>query len=160
MDGFAIRRADADDIETLIGARIGMLSDLGETDESVLAAVEAAFRDYLAEAMSDPAFEAWIAHDGEEDIGTAIVVFYRLPPGPRNPTGRIAHLLNVYVRPDRRRQGIATALVGHVVERAEQRGASVVDLIASDQGRHVYDRLGFTPSAAMRLSLHDIRDMS
>lgn len=149
----AIRTAGPEDIETLVAARIGMFSEIGETDDAALARTAEDFRSYLATALHDGTFEAYVAEDEGEWTGTAATVFYRQPPNPRNASGGMAHVLNVYVRPEARRAGVATALIRHACARAHERGAGVVDLVASDAGRPVYERLGFEPVASMRLHL-------
>ncbi|OPY86816.1 MAG: Acetyltransferase (GNAT) family protein [Syntrophaceae bacterium PtaU1.Bin231] len=50
----------------------------------------------------------------------------------------------VLTHPDDRRQGLASALVGRLLEIATHRGIPTVKLDATDQGRPIYARLGFT----------------
>jgi GNAT superfamily N-acetyltransferase len=51
-------------------------------------------------------------------------------------------LASVFVRPDARGQGIASAVVGAVVEEARRRGETEMHLFTPDQQR-LYARLGF-----------------
>jgi ribosomal protein S18 acetylase RimI-like enzyme len=61
-------------------------------------------------------------------------------------TPSICYLSDLYVRPQERRRGVATALLGAVVEWGRERGAEVMTLevLSTNVGaRSVYDRLGF-----------------
>jgi ribosomal protein S18 acetylase RimI-like enzyme len=56
------------------------------------------------------------------------------------------HLETIYVRPQARRQGVATALLRHGVERAQAAGVEHLSLdvvAANDVARAVWERLGF-----------------
>jgi GNAT superfamily N-acetyltransferase len=75
--------------------------------------------------------------EGEPPVGFA---FGEILPN------RVAHLNIVYVRPDRRRQGITKALLREFATRAREGGAEHVTLDVSTQnevGRTVWQRLGF-----------------
>jgi GNAT superfamily N-acetyltransferase len=150
MGDLQIRAAGHDDVEILVAARVGMFTDMGEDEPASLAATAEGFRSYLASALDDGSFEAWVEEEDGAWVGSAAAVFYRLPPNPRNRSGTMAHVLNVYVRPSDRRRGVATALLRHARARCTERGVGIVDLVASDEGRPVYERLGFSPSAGMR----------
>ena len=139
------------DGETLVRHRRRMFEDMGRDDPEMLDSMESAFRDYLEGALPSGEFEAWIAEDEGGAAGSIGLVEYRLPPGCVNPTGRFAYAVSLYVEPHMRRRGIATLLVGTLVGRARERGIGVVALHASEQGRHLYERLGFQPSPEMRL---------
>jgi ribosomal protein S18 acetylase RimI-like enzyme len=65
--------------------------------------------------------------------------------------GPEAIILNVYVERDWRRRGVAEALMRAVLEALAARGISRVVLHASDDGRRLYERLGFVPTNEMRL---------
>ena len=57
-----------------------------------------------------------------------------------------AEILNVFVRPDRRRQGIATTLLGTALERVQARGARRVWLEVRESNLaalHIYEAAGF-----------------
>lgn len=78
--------------------------------------------------------------------------------GTRGPDGRVTSRADLYQRdgaaqieevmthPDFRRQGLATTIVLHAVERARADGDELIFLLADaeDWPRHLYRRLGFT----------------
>jgi ribosomal protein S18 acetylase RimI-like enzyme len=57
--------------------------------------------------------------------------------------GGIAGLYWIGTRPEARRQGIATALTAHTLRQAQQAGATLAVLQASDMGQPIYRTLGF-----------------
>ncbi|MCC6647142.1 MAG: GNAT family N-acetyltransferase [Polyangiaceae bacterium] len=60
----------------------------------------------------------------------------------RAPLGAVAVLGKLLVRPDARRRGLARALVTRAIEASQ---GAVVSLVATDEGRPLYDSLGFSP---------------
>lgn len=60
---------------------------------------------------------------------------------------------DVYTDPAHRRQGLASRLSGEAIDWLRQREVKVVRLLASPQGRGIYERLGFRASDEMVLSL-------
>ncbi|MGH9613570.1 MAG: GNAT family N-acetyltransferase, partial [Bryobacteraceae bacterium] len=65
--------------------------------------------------------------------------------GPRG------NILNVYTRPESRRQGIARLLVGAATGWCRENGVRAVILHASAEGRELYQSLGFKPTNEMRI---------
>ena len=52
----------------------------------------------------------------------------------------------MYTQAQYRRRGLATRLLGRVLDEARSRGCTVARLHASAQGRTLYESLGFTAS--------------
>ena len=69
-----------------------------------------------------------------------------LMPTFSHPTGRRAHLMNVYTAPDYRGQGIAHRMVEMLIEEARRRGVTEISLDATTSGRPLYRKLGFQDS--------------
>ena len=61
-------------------------------------------------------------------------------------------MLNVYVEPGCRRRGVAEALMRAILGALAARGIRRVVLHASDEGRRLYERLGFLATNEMRLA--------
>ena len=57
-----------------------------------------------------------------------------------------AHLMNVYTREQYRRLGIASRMVEMLIQEARGRGVTEISLDATESGRPLYERLGFTAS--------------
>ncbi len=97
-----------------------------------------------------------LAMEQEEVIGCATLCYIRMMPTFSHPTGKRAHLMNVYTREQYRRQGIAARMVEMLIREARDRGVTEISLDATESGRLLYEKLGFTPSQeCMVLSLRD-----
>jgi GNAT superfamily N-acetyltransferase len=64
-----------------------------------------------------------------------------------------AYVSNVYVEPQQRRRGLATALTQRCIDWAREHGCVIVRLRTSKMGRHVYSAMGFSQSDEMELPL-------
>ncbi|MBR3279110.1 MAG: GNAT family N-acetyltransferase [Lachnospiraceae bacterium] len=138
------RIANKDDIELLMSSRLEMLrvvnnlsDDYVYTDEIVNES-----RDYFLNG--DHA--TILALDGGEVIGCASMSFMRIMPTFSHPTGKRAHLMNVYTRSSHRRQGIARRMVEMLIDETWARGATEISLDATKMGRPLYESLGFVNS--------------
>ena len=87
-----------------------------------------------------------LAFDGDKVIGCASMSFIRIMPTFGHPTGKRAHLMNVYTRREYRRQGIARKMVELLIGETWKRGATEISLDATKLGRPLYESLGFTDS--------------
>jgi GNAT superfamily N-acetyltransferase len=127
----------------------------GEADTGAIAELRAL---WSAGTGADPAFErrmaAWLeaeggrrttflAVDGGRPLGMASVFEYRRMPKPGRPDSRWGYVSNVFVRPECRRRGIASALLGEIVALAERRGYARLVLSPSDEALELYRRAGF-----------------
>ena len=87
-----------------------------------------------------------LALDGEIPIACATLCYKTCIPTRGHPTGRRAHLMNVYTAEGYRRQGIAKALILALQEEAAGRGVTEITLDATDAGRRLYAALGYRAS--------------
>ena len=139
-----VRRAGLDDIATVVDLRLALFRDLdSQTANSALAPAQLAIRDFLQRKMPTDSYIAWLAElDGKVVASTSMVVLEKMPSS-HNLTGLEAYLMSVYTLPAYRRLGAAAALVRTALSYARERRISRVSLHASDQGRPLYERLGF-----------------
>jgi GNAT superfamily N-acetyltransferase len=66
-----------------------------------------------------------------------------LGTGVGTANGRVGWVGAIFVALDQRRNGLGTVLSAAVVDELERRGCSTQVLIATDEGRPIYERLGF-----------------
>lgn len=84
-----------------------------------------------------------LAFDGEKAVGCATVCYITLMPTFDHPTGKRAHIMNVYTNADYRRRGIARQMITMLLDEARERGATYVSLDATKSGKPLYTSLGF-----------------
>ncbi|MBZ5704363.1 MAG: GNAT family N-acetyltransferase [Acidobacteriia bacterium] len=143
-----IREATLDDIPEILRHRRGMYEDMDYTETQSLATMVATSEQYLSQALANRSFRVWFALAG----GGAVVI----SPWPSHPYDlecRRATILNLYVYPEFRRQGIARRLMQTMIEWCTNQGFAAVSLHASTDGRHLYETLGFKPTNEMRFPL-------
>ena len=149
-----IRTATLDDCDTIIAHRRAMFSEMGHRDEAALDAMTHFFRPWLRRKMEAREYLTWlaIAPDGAVAGGTGLWLMDWAPHmiGPGTPRGNI---LNVYTAPQFRRQGIARRLVTEILNWCRANRIHTVILHASQDGRSLYEALGFQPTNEMRLNL-------
>jgi GNAT superfamily N-acetyltransferase len=148
-----IRLATVADAETIVRHRERMFADMGDGSEQTRAAMVAAARPFIRAGLADGSYRAWLAElDGRVVAGGGVAIV-GFQPTPLDPGPRRAWVLNVYTEPAFRRQGLARQIVEHIIAWCREQGFAAVMLHASDDGRPLYEELGFQPTNEMRLLL-------
>jgi GNAT superfamily N-acetyltransferase len=139
------------DIEQIVTHRRRMFEDMGAEDKDRLSAMEASFRPWLIDHMRREVYHSWFACNAEgKAVAGADVWLIDWPPGQFDISLYRGYILNVYTHPDYRRQGLAKQLVQTCRDWCYDHDVKIVSLHASDEGRKVYEGLGFTPTNEMR----------
>jgi GNAT superfamily N-acetyltransferase len=158
VPGILIRAATVGDIPALIHHRRSMWWEMGRQDAAALDLMEAAARDYFCTAIPDGSYRGFLAqNESEEIVGGAGVVISPWPGSFDQRLPRRAMILNMYVEKPYRRRGIARALMEKMIEWCRREEFAYVGLHASDEGRPLYEKLGFRPTNEMRLELRPRR---
>ena len=89
---------------------------------------------------------AWLATEAERPVGMVNLAVFERMPQAGVPDARWAYLANLWVEPDRRRRGVASALVTAAVDWARAEGMERVVLNPSETSRPLYQALGFRPA--------------
>ncbi|MCD8316689.1 MAG: GNAT family N-acetyltransferase [Eggerthellaceae bacterium] len=113
----------------------------GDTDMN---AYYAHNRAYYESHIPDGTHIACFAYIGDEIVGCGGICLYEEMPSPDNECGRCAYLMNIYTIPSCRGHGIGGKIVTYLIEAAKEKGASKIYLETSDDGRRLYEELGFT----------------
>jgi GNAT superfamily N-acetyltransferase len=150
----SIRPATPSDLATLLEFRLAMLATVF-AQEAGPTLDQAILRDdnekWIGEHLGRDFF-AWIADVDGEAAASAGLMWFAHPPGPINPIGREAYIFNVYTRPEARRMGLARALMERLVEEAKAAGVRRIWLRSSDDGRPLYEELGFRAGNYLELT--------
>ena len=148
-----LRPATSEDVPELLLHRRGMYEAMGYTDDKALAGMMKTSEPYLREAMANGTLHAWVAEAEGRVIGGGLIIVSPWLSHPYDQECRRATVLNMYVDPEFRRQGIARKLMQTMIAWCRKQGFAGVALHASDQGRPLYESLGFEPTTEMRLKL-------
>ena len=152
-----IRRATEADTGTLATHRVAMFRDMHSLDPRAERELFDAAQTHIGEAMASGEYVAWLAYLPDESgriVGGTGVQLRRLLPRPgdggaRVLVGREGIVLNMYVAHEFRRRGVARRLMEQIL--AWIPGTDVVRLVlhASDDGRPLYESMGFEPTNEM-----------
>lgn len=133
--------AGSEDIELLMSSRLEMLRIVNDLDYDYQYDEELirCSRDYFLNGDQTTI----LALDEGKVIGCASMSYMWIMPTFSHPTGKRAHLMNVYTNKDYRRMGIARKMVQMLIDDAWNKGATEISLDATESGRPLYESLGF-----------------
>ena len=158
-DLFRLRLARPADAETIAWHRARMFQDMGELPSNLFETFRAKSRDRLHDALAHGEYVGWLAspeNDSNTIVGGAGVHLHRTLPHPLSRSalaeGRLGVIGNVFTEPEWRRRGVAEMLLRRIIEWARAERLDRLVLHASEEGRALYERLGFVTSNEMRLA--------
>lgn len=156
---FLIRAGTLADAETVVAHRRAMFLAMGYPDDDAMQAMIERFRPWLLAKMRAEEYLAWFAVDrlavaNDQSVAAGLGMWLMDWPPHLLGLGRWRpNILNVYTRPESRRQGLARRLVEHALAWCRANHLSTVILHASAAGRPLYQSMGFQPTSEMRLIL-------
>lgn len=135
-----IRRATVDDIPSIVELRLAFRRHFGPVgDEDALRRDVA---DYLRRAMPSEACVVWVSECDGAIVGSGVMTVYERMM--HNGVGRERYVLSMFTAPEHRGRGIASDMIGQIVDYAKAHDLSLW-LMATDEGRPIYERVGFRP---------------
>ena len=151
---YRFRAATTRDLATLTGHRLAMFADIRKTAEDLLHRHGREYRAWVRPLLARKEVVGIIAEDANgSPVASGCVWFQPSQPRILMPKTRTPYIMSMYTLPAHRGHGLATAIVLRLVAEARRRRYPRVTLHASDQGRVVYERLGFEDTSEMRLWL-------
>jgi GNAT superfamily N-acetyltransferase len=156
QSGITIREALPSESAIILHHRRSMFRDMGEGSAEELDRMVEVATPWLARALADGSYRHWLALDNSVDrsgqvAGGGGLYLYPWPANPKDPCTERAIILNVYTEPEFRKQGIARKIMLTILAWSRQRGLRSVNLHASNEGRPLYESLGFLATNEMRL---------
>ncbi len=152
---YTLRPATAADAETIVYQRSSMFKAMG-VEVARVEAAEAPFRLWLVEKLAAGEYLGWLAlSPGGEIVAGAGMWLKEWIPNPYAPSTPYGYILNVFTEPEHRGQGLAHRLVDTCVAYCQAHDIPTLLLHASDAGRPIYERIGFSATNEMRLRLQD-----
>lgn len=143
-ENYEYKKATIADIDELVRTRIIVLRAANKLSNDVdMSLVEKESYEYYKSALETGEHIAYPVYDNETLIGAGGVSFYKVIPTYHNPTGKKAYIMNMYMAPEYRRQGIAFHTLDLLVKDAREQGVSQIALEATDMGRPLYEKYGF-----------------
>jgi GNAT superfamily N-acetyltransferase len=147
-----IREARSSEMVEIMRHRRGMYTDMGFEDATALDAMEHTSEEFIRKAIIDGEYHQWFAETSQSRvIGGVAVLVHPWVSSPTNPRPERAYVLNMYVYPEFRRQGIARELMRTAIEWCRKHRFRSLYLHASENGRRLYEELGFKSTNEMRI---------
>jgi GNAT superfamily N-acetyltransferase len=131
-----------------------MFADMRPTEPERLEALRVAFLPWIQARLESGDYLGWLAETPEKQVvaGAGLwLIDWPLDPQTLNP--RRPYILNVYVEREHRRRGLARRVVQAAVDYCREAGYQRVILHASEEGRLLYETMGFVATREMRLDL-------
>ncbi|XRG77082.1 GNAT family N-acetyltransferase [Rossellomorea sp. GAMAL-10_SWC] len=132
-------------IEQVISLRLKLLNELEELkslEEEKL--IETSTREYLNTALSKNEFISYMAENNGVPVSISGMVLFKRPPYLENLQGIEAYILNMYTVNEFRGNGLARRLLEKCIDECKKNGVKRVWLHASEDGRPLYKKMGFT----------------
>ena len=154
MSELVIRPAAIAEAPIIAAHRRAMFEDMGYRDREQLDWMEARFREWVVDRLARGEYVGWFVIGPEGAVVAGVGVWVMdWPPHIVDRDGRRANVLNVYTHPAYRRRGLARRLMGVALDWCRAQGIRTVILHTSDEGRLLYESLGFKATREMRLKL-------
>ena len=156
---FRVRLATVDDAEIISWHRARMFSDMGEIPPHLFEQFRTTSRDRVRELFKSGEYVGWLASPAgkpEQIVAGAGAQLRRVLPHPADEKafaqGRQAVIINVFTEPEWRRKGLAALLLEHIIQWSREQKLDRLLLHASEQGRALYERLGFVSTNEMKFA--------
>ncbi len=138
-----IYQAQKEDIPSLVQLRMLYLySDFPDMNKEDAELIEERLPEYFSRHLNQDLF-CFLAKKEEEILSCAFLLISEKPMSPSFINGKTGTLLNVYTKPQYRRQGIAKALIHELLKEAETMNLSTVECKSTEEGYGLYKASGF-----------------
>ena len=134
-----------------------MFQDMGDVSSDAFEILRTKARARLEQWIDSGDYIGWLATSADKPetiVGGAGIQLQPILPRPVDTSiigeGRQATIVNVFTEPQWRRHGIASLLVKEIVNWSKDQRIDRLLLHASDEGRSLYQKLGFIATTEMR----------
>lgn len=149
----SLRPVTSSDCDLICHHREAMFRESGHP-EDILVSMAEPYRIWQQASLEDGSYFGFVAEKEGNAIAGVGLMAIDWPPNPRHPqVAKRGYVLNLFVEPDARRQGIAGQLMAAAERAFEERGLSYVILHSTKQGRALYEVEGWTQTSEMAKKL-------
>jgi len=149
---YRIRPAELADVPVIAHHRAAMWRDISGLSPEEYAALRQACEEWTRGLFQKGEYAGWVVEQGGTAVaGGGLLIREHGPYSGRYSPGRWAHIVNVYTEPAHRRRGLARLVMQTILAWCAEQEFADVTLTASDEGRPLYESLGFAPTNDMRL---------
>jgi GNAT superfamily N-acetyltransferase len=157
-DSFRVRRATPQDADIIAWHRARMFEDMGDVSGEAFEILRTKACTKLEQWLTKENYIGWLATPADQPemvVAGAGVQLQPILPRPVKVStigeGRQGTIVNVFTEPRWRRRGIAWLLIQEIIIWSGDQQLDRLILHASNEGRSIYEKLGFVASNEMRL---------
>ena len=143
-----IKQLSLKEIDILIELRMEVLADVFKNDFEKTAPAETEKlkrenKNYYLNQLKNNGHIACVVYDNNKVIGCGGMCLYNEMPSPDNINGKCAYLMNIYVKPEYRKQGVGKKICSWLIGQAKSKDITKIYLESSDAAKDMYENLGF-----------------
>ena len=150
---YQFRLLRVEDVPTLIHHRCQMFTDMGQGKHPKMEGMLVAFENWAVGAIERGHHTGFVAEHQGQAVSSLSLIFPEYSPRLQDLDAHRPYIFNIYTEPQHRRKGLARKLVEMALELCQERGATLVALHASEDGRALYESLGFKASNEMTIAI-------
>jgi GNAT superfamily N-acetyltransferase len=151
---FRLRAARTGDLATLVLHRRGMWEDMGIKGKVKHAQADRVYGEWARKRLRDKSLLAWIVENRAGNaVSSGCLWLQPRQPSPGNSQKFQPYLLSMYTVPEYRGKGLASKVVRAAVDWTRAHNYASLRLHASEKGRRVYRKQGFSRTWEMRLNM-------
>jgi GNAT superfamily N-acetyltransferase len=149
---YRIRPAEPRDVPVIAHHRAAMFRDMGSIPQQDYEVLRQASTDWIGGLINSGRYAGWLIEQQDTVVAGGGLLIREMGPGPGcYRVSRWAHIVNVYTELAHRRRGLARQVMESMLDWCAAHAYDLVTLAASDEGRPLYESLGFRPTNEMRL---------
>jgi GNAT superfamily N-acetyltransferase len=117
--------------------------------ESASIEIEQAYLRKLSEELPGGSCRCWVIENRNQIVASGGITMVSLVPTPNDFSSKVAYLHSMYTEKEFRGKNLADRIVRKALECCKANGIKRVILNASEAGRPIYERIGFSSSPDM-----------
>jgi GNAT superfamily N-acetyltransferase len=150
MNDYGIRQGTAADASVVARHRALMFHEMGHLPEAEMVSFEREAVPIIEAAIRGGTYRPWLAETADDIVAGGGLQLRPLLPRPESRQAPEAIILNMYVQPAHRRRGLARRLLEVMLDWCRSQNIVRIVLHPSDQGRPLYESMGFQPTGELR----------
>jgi len=152
--GFKLREASEHDIPQLSVHHRKMFEEIWEKRGLHIGnpagnEIEQAYSLKLAAELQAGSCRSWLIEKEEQVVASGAITIVSLVPTPNDLSSRVAYLHSMYTEPELRGKNLASRIVRTALAYCKANGVRRVILNASEAGKPIYEKMGFSSSPEM-----------
>jgi GNAT superfamily N-acetyltransferase len=151
MNDYRIRQGLASDASVVAKHRALMFQEMGKLPDAEILSFEREALPIIEAVIGGGTYRTWFVELASGEIVAGGGIQLRpLLPRPECRQAPEAIILNMYVQPAHRRRGLARRLLQEMIDWCQSQNIVRIVLHPSDQGRPLYESMGFQPTGELR----------